>query len=289
MKIIASISRTNEILEKFNLRAKKGYGQNFLTDPRIVENIADKADCNDACVIEIGPGIGALTQMLALRAKHVLAYEIDTKLLDVLAYSLEGLDNIEIINEDFLNCDLAKVVKDLRAKYGRVVVCANLPYYITTPILFKLFESEQQVDKITVMMQKEVADRFSAKVNTKDYNALSVMSQYLYDVKTIIKVSRNVFNPKPNVDSAVVQFSNHDKIEVNDQNAFFALIKACFKQRRKTLYNNLKEYLKDVKVAENILNKCGLTNNVRAQELTLEQFIKLYEVYDYERKSLCED
>lgn len=289
MKIIASVARTNEILEKFDLRAKKGYGQNFLTDSRIVENIADKADCQDGCVIEIGPGIGALTQMLALRAKHVLAYEIDTKLLDVLAYSLSDLDNIEIINEDFLNCDLATNVKDLRARYGKVVVCANLPYYITTPILFKLFECEQQVDKITVMMQKEVADRFSAKVNSKDYNALSVMSQYLYDVKTIIKVSRNVFNPKPNVDSAVVQFAQHERIKVHDQKAFFALVKACFKQRRKTLYNNLREYLQDGQLAEKIIVESSLMNNVRAQELDLKQFIQLYEVYDHERKSLCKD
>ncbi len=289
MKIIASVARTNEILEKFDLRAKKGYGQNFLTDGRIVENIAEKADCQDGCVIEIGPGIGALTQMLALRAKHVLAYEIDTKLLDVLAYSLSDLDNIEIINEDFLNCDLATTVKDLRARYGKVVVCANLPYYITTPILFKLFECEQQVDKITVMMQKEVADRFSAKVNSKDYNALSVMSQYLYDVKTIIKVSRNVFNPKPNVDSAVVQFSQHERIKVNDQKAFFALVKACFKQRRKTLYNNLREYLQDGELAQKLINDSDLMSNVRAQELDLKQFIQLYEGYDHERKSLCKD
>ncbi|MCI5773748.1 MAG: 16S rRNA (adenine(1518)-N(6)/adenine(1519)-N(6))-dimethyltransferase RsmA [Erysipelotrichaceae bacterium] len=289
MKIIASVARTNEILEKFDLRAKKGYGQNFLTDSNIVANIADKADCQDGCVIEIGPGIGALTQMLAQRAKFVLAYEIDTKLLDVLAYSLADLDNVKIINEDFLNCELASVVKTLKEQYGKVVVCANLPYYITTPILFKLFECEQQVDKITVMMQKEVADRFSAKVNSKDYNALSVMSQYLYDVKTIIKVSRNVFNPKPNVDSAVVQFSQHQRPAINDQAAFFALVKASFKQRRKTLYNNLREYLQDGPLVEKILADCQLSNKARAQELSLEQFIQLYERYDHERKSVCKD
>lgn len=287
MKAIASVQRTNEILNKYGLRAKKGYGQNFIIDSNIVENIALKSECEDACVIEIGPGIGALTQMLCIHAKHVVAYEIDTKLLEVLSDTLSEYDNVEIINEDFLNVDLDSVVASLKKKYGRVVVCANLPYYITTPILFKIFEANNQVDCITVMMQKEVADRFSASVNSKDYNALSVISQYLYDIKTIIKISRNIFNPKPNVDSAVVQFKIHDRANISDVNAFFELVKACFKQRRKTIYNNLREYVNDSEVALRILDKTGISANTRAQQLSLDDFINLYGVFENERKGIC--
>ena len=287
MKAIASVQRTNEILNKYGLRAKKGYGQNFIIDSNIVENIALKSECENACVKEIGPGIGALTQMLCIHAKHVVAYEIDTKLLEVLSDTLSEYDNVEIINEDFLNVDLDSVVASLKKKYGRVVVCANLPYYITTPILFKIFEANNQVDCITVMMQKEVADRFSASVNSKDYNALSVISQYLYDIKTIIKISRNIFNPKPNVDSAVVQFKIHDRVDISDVNAFFELVKACFKQRRKTIYNNLREYVNDSEVALRILDKSGIGTNTRAQQLSLDDFINLYGVFEDERKGIC--
>ena len=273
MKAIASVQRTNEILNKYGLRAKKGYGQNFIIDSNIVENIALKSECENACVIEIGPGIGALTQMLCIHAKHVVAYEIDTKLLEVLSDTLSEYDNVEIINEDFLNVDLDSVVASLKKKYGRVVVCANLPYYITTPILFKIFEANNQVDCITVMMQKEVADRFSASVNSKDYNALSVISQYLYDIKTIIKISRNIFN--------------HDRVDISDVNAFFELVKACFKQRRKTIYNNLREYVNDSEVALRILDKSGISANTRAQQLSLDDFINLYGVFEDERKGIC--
>lgn len=286
MEIVATIKRTNEILEKFNLRAKKGFGQNFIIDPNIVENIAAKAKCDDACVIEIGPGIGALTQMLALRAKKVVAFEIDTQLLDVLAYSLDGLDNVEIINEDFLEVDLASYIAKLKEEYGKVVVCANLPYYITTPILFKIFECSERVDCITVMMQKEVADRFSASVNSKDYNALSVVTQYLYDTKTIMKISRNIFNPKPNVDSAIVQFKEDRQFVVDNQEAFFELVKGCFKQRRKTIYNNLRDYCQDGDLARRVLAKANILENKRAQELSLEMFKELYEVYKDERSSV---
>lgn len=286
MEIVATIKRTNEILEKFNLRAKKGFGQNFIIDPNIVENIAAKANCDDACVIEIGPGIGALTQMLALRAKKVVAFEIDTQLLDVLAYSLDGLDNVEIINEDFLEVDLESYIAKLKKEYGKVVVCANLPYYITTPILFKIFECRERVDCITVMMQKEVADRFSASVNSKDYNALSVVTQYLYDTKTIMKISRNIFNPKPNVDSAIVQFKEDRQFVVDNQEAFFELVKGCFKQRRKTIYNNLRDYCQDGELARSVLEKAHIAENKRAQELSLEVFKELYEVYKDERSSV---
>ncbi|MCF0108709.1 MAG: 16S rRNA (adenine(1518)-N(6)/adenine(1519)-N(6))-dimethyltransferase RsmA [Erysipelotrichaceae bacterium] len=276
-KPIATIARTNEICEKFGLFAKKGYGQNFIIEPGIVEKIAEKGNVTGNCVIEIGPGIGALTESLAKRAAHVCAYEVDARLPEVLAYSLAEYDNVEIILQDFLTCDLEGKVAELKKKYGKVVVCANLPYYITTPILFRIFESKADIESITVMVQKEVADRFAAVPRTKDYNALSVIVQYLYDVKMVMKIPRTIFNPKPNVDSAVIQFNQKERIPLKDQNAFFELVKGCFRQRRKTIYNNLRAYLNDGEKATAALEKCGIAPNARSEELSLEQFISLYE------------
>lgn len=277
-KAIATISKTNEILKQFSLYAKKNYGQNFIIDPSIVEKIANNASfTQEDAVIEIGPGIGALTEQLAKRAKAVYAFEIDERLLEVLTYSLKDYTNVTIIHQDFLLLDLKSFVDSLKENYRNIVVCANLPYYITTPILFKIFESKCNIPFITVMMQKEVADRFTASVNSESYNALSVMVQYLYDVKVVMKIPRTIFNPKPNVDSTVIQFiAKEIQHPVKDQQRFFDFIKACFKQRRKTLYNNLRAYLQgDV---EAYLTRCNLDVKIRGQQLTLQQFIELYEV-----------
>lgn len=278
--IIATPSKTKEILEKHNLYAKKNYGQNFLVESGIVEKIARSAMSENDCVVfEIGPGIGALTQFLSQYAKQVVSFEIDERLLPVLDDTLSNCDNVEIVHTDFLEVDLKKWVDSYREKGLDVVIAANLPYYITTPILFKIFESKADIKKITVMMQKEVADRFSAQVNTKDYNALSVITQYRTHVKSVMKVPRNVFNPKPNVDSAVVQFTFHHDYEVDDEEAFFALVKACFKQRRKTMLNNYGSFCADKEEARMHLQKAGILENARAESLTLEAFIKLYEVH----------
>lgn len=274
-KIIATPSNTKEILETYDLYAKKNYGQNFLVESQIVEKIARNAVPNDdTVVIEVGPGIGALTQFLAKYAKKVVAFEIDERLIPVLADTLQEEDNVEVIQEDFLNVDL----KEFVGKYGEVVVAANLPYYITTPILFKIFESNADIKQITVMMQKEVADRFGAEVNTKDYNALSIITQYNYEVKTIMKISKHVFNPKPNVDSAVVQFTYRPSNLVKDEQAYFQMVKACFKQRRKTILNNYGEYLKDKEKAKQNLDKAEIAYAARAESLPQEAFIRLYEV-----------
>lgn len=274
-KIIATPSNTKEILETYDLYAKKNYGQNFLVESQIVEKIARNAVPNDdTVVIEVGPGIGALTQFLAKYAKKVVAFEIDERLIPVLADTLQEEDNVEVIQEDFLNVDL----KEFVGKYGEVVVAANLPYYITTPILFKIFESNADIKQITVMMQKEVADRFGAEVNTKDYNALSIITQYNYEVKTIMKISKHVFNPKPNVDSAVVQFTYRPSNLVEDEQAYFQMVKACFKQRRKTILNNYGEYLKDKEKAKQNLDKAEIAYAARAESLPQEAFIRLYEV-----------
>lgn len=274
-KIIATPSNTKEILETYDLYAKKNYGQNFLVESQIVEKIARNAVPNeDTVVIEVGPGIGALTQFLAKYAKKVVAFEIDERLIPVLADTLQDEDNVEVVQEDFLNVDL----KEFVGKYGEVVVAANLPYYITTPILFKIFESNADIKQITVMMQKEVADRFGAEVNTKDYNALSIITQYNYEVKTIMKISKHVFNPKPNVDSAVVQFTYRPSNLVRDEQGFFQMVKACFKQRRKTILNNYGEYLKDKEKAKQNLDKAEIAYAARAESLPQEAFIRLYEV-----------
>ncbi len=288
MKTIATPSRTKEILEKFDLYAKKNYGQNFLIEQGIVRKIAQHAVISDHCVvIEIGPGIGALTQMLAEYAKHVIAFEIDERLPEVLAYSLQDCENVEVILKDFMEVDL----NEITAKYpdDDVVIAANLPYYITTPILFKIFESNADIKRITVMMQKEVAERFNATVNSKDYNALSVITQYLTNVRQVVKVPRNVFNPKPNVDSSVLQFEFKKKESDIREELFFPLVKACFKQRRKTILNNFGEWLNDKEKAKIYLKDVGIDENRRAESCTLDEFIALYRRIEHDHICICED
>lgn len=282
-KPIATPSRTKEILAVHDMFAKKNYGQNFLVDPSVVEKIARNAVISDHCVaIEIGPGIGALTQYLCEYAKKVVAFEIDERLPDVLADTLAEYDNFELVMLDFLNVDLKAYVDQYRSQGFDVIIAANLPYYITTPILFKIFESEADIAAITVMMQKEVADRFNAVVNTKDYNALSIVTQYRCHVKSVMKVPKNVFMPKPNVDSAVLQFSFKEKEADIDEESFFELVKGCFKQRRKTILNNYGDYMGDKQKAKSILLHAGIEENRRAESLTLEDFKKLYEVHIHE-------
>ena len=278
-KAIATPSRTKEILETYDLFTKKNYGQNFLIEPGIVEKIARSAVISDHCVvIEIGPGIGALTQQLAYLAQKVIAFEIDERLPKILRETLAEFDNVEIVNQDFLKVDIAAYVKSYTEQGYDVVVAANLPYYITTPILFQLFEAQAPIASITVMMQKEVADRFSAKPNSKDYNALSIITQYRCEVKPLMKVPSSVFQPKPAVDSAVVQFFLKKKQDQIEEEPFFAMIKGCFKQRRKTMLNNFGACLQDKEKAMQYLESAGIDAKCRAESLTLEQFIRLYEV-----------
>ena len=277
---ISTPSRTKEILETYGLKARKGYGQNFLVDPIIVERCALASHCEDA-VIEVGPGIGGLTEQLALHTKHVTAYEVDEDLIPVLKDTLKDYDNVEIILQDFLECDLDEKVKELQEKYGTVSVCANLPYYITTPVLFKLFEYGE-IPYITVMVQKEVGDRFAAKPKDPEYSALSVEAQFLYDVKKLFTVPGRSFNPSPNVDSVIVQFTRKENVpDTEEIREFYTMARACFKQRRKTLYNNLKEYLNDGEKASAVLEACGISPSARAQELDADQ---LYEIFRETKK-----
>lgn len=270
--MIASVSYVKNILERNDLRAKKKFGQNFLIDGNIVDKIARIACVDNCTVIEVGPGIGSLSELLLKYAKQVYAYEIDEDMYNILNTEFKERFQVELI--DFLDVDLTKVPY----RDERLCFASNLPYYVTTPILFKLFESDLKFEKITVMVQREVADRFKAKQGSEDYNALSIMVQYLYDVKLEMTISKSVFYPSPNVDSAVVSFT--PKIERNREfeQGFFEFVKICFAKRRKTLQNNLKELVASAEATE-IIAKAGLKPTVRAQELSLNEFIKLYEVY----------
>jgi len=274
-KPIASVSRTRQILNSRGLRARKNYGQNFLTDVSVVARAAEASHCQGA-VIEIGPGIGSLTEQLAARSRHVTAYEVDERLIPVLAEELAEYDNIEVILEDFLECDLNSKTEELLKEYGTVSVCANLPYYVTTPILFRLFEGPQEIEWITVMVQKEMADRFSAAPGSPEYSALSAECAYLYEVKKLFTVPPGAFSPAPKVDSAVIQF--HRRKNMRAEEGLFELIRACFQQRRKTLYNNLKEYTESGEKARRLLEKAELAEDVRAQSLAPEVFAQLYEL-----------
>ena len=276
-KFISTPSRTKEILEKYGIHAKKGFGQNFLVDPIIVERCAKEAHCEGA-VIEIGPGIGSLTEQLAIHSQKVVAYEIDESLPPILEDTLSAYDNVEVILQDFLKADVKEKVNELKEQYGQVTVCANLPYYITSPVLFKIFDIGDAIPYITVMMQKEVGDRFIAKPNDSEYGALSVEGQYLYDVKKLFTVPGRSFNPSPKVDSVIIQFSRKENVDLTiNLNDFFEFVRACFKQRRKTLYNNLKEYLKDSDKTKQVMESVNVPLGVRAQELDVDTLKRLYE------------
>ena len=266
--MIANINYVKEAMGE--LKAKKKYGQNFLIDANIVDKIAANA-CDIKCrTIEIGPGLGALTECLLKYSKAVDAYEIDKDMYDILTENLKD-ERLNVYLEDFLDSDLTKYEGE------EIRVCANLPYYVTTPILFKLFNSSLDISKITVMVQKEVADRFRAQRGSEDYNALTLIVQYLYDVTFEMNVSKNVFYPSPKVDSAVISFVPKRARNFAYEKELFDYFGKCFAKRRKTLHNNLKDIL-DEETIERIYERLDLKENVRAQELDLDTFIRMYEV-----------
>ena len=260
-------------MNKYGFNLKKMYGQNFIIDENTINNIVNLSGIDDnTLVIEIGPGAGSLTYKLSKDAKNVLCYEIDKSLKDLLESNLEDLDNVEIIYEDFLRKDVLIDIK--KYEYKKLYVVANLPYYVTTPIITKFINDKIPVDKIVIMVQKEVGNRFKAEPNTKEYNSLSIFLSYYFDIKKLMDVSRNVFIPKPNVDSIVLELKRKDKkYNVKDEGLFFKLVKDSFKQKRKTLKNNLINY--DLNKINEVLNKYGLTTNVRAEKLSIEQFVEI--------------
>lgn len=265
-----SPNKMKENLENNNFRFKKKFGQNFIVDKNIIESIIKKAKIDkETLVIEVGPGAGSLTSELGKIAKNVLAYEIDETVKPILEKNI--CNNTKIIYDDFLKRNIIEDIKEY--KYKKLYVVANLPYYITTPIIIKLIEDKLDIDKIVVMVQKEVGNRFKAKPNTKEYGSLSIFLNYYFNVEKVLDVSKNVFIPKPNVDSIVVSFTKKEKTPLKNEDIFFKLIRDSFKQKRKTLKNNLKDYNLDK--IEKVLNKHNLDLTVRAEALPIEIFIEI--------------
>ncbi len=265
-----SPKKMQDTLKKNDFNFKKKFGQNFIIDENIITNIVNKSEINkETLVIEVGPGAGSLTCGLANAAKSVLCYEIDTSLKQILNDNLSEHNNVDVIYEDFLKANISSDLS--KYKYNKLYVVANLPYYITTPIIVKLIEDNIKVDKIVIMVQKEVGDRFKANPGTKDYSSLSIFLKYYFDINKIMDVSKNVFLPKPNVDSIVVAFSKRkSKIYVKNEELFFKLVKDSFKQKRKTIRNNLNGYNLD-SISSTLL-KHGYDLSVRAEQLSIEIF-----------------
>lgn len=285
---IADYSVTRAVLERHGFTFKKSFGQNFLTDTNILQKIVDTAEIDKHVnVIEIGPGIGALTEFLAENAAEVMAFEIDERLMPILADTLQEFENVKIINEDILKLDLQARIKEFSNPELPIKVVANLPYYITTPILMHLIESRIPFSEFVVMMQREVADRISAQPNSKSYGSLSIAVQYYMTAKVAFIVPRTVFVPAPNVDSAILKMTRRDKpaVEVKDEPFFFKVSKASFTHRRKTLWNNLTSCFgksDEIKTRLEIaLNNADLSPNVRGEALDLQEFARLSDsLYD---------
>ena len=271
---------TIAVLQKYNFNFQKKFGQNFLIDTHVLEKIMDSAEITkEDCVLEIGPGIGTMTQYLAERAGHVVVVEIDKNLIPILEETLSAYDNVTIVNNDILKVDINKVVDELNDG-NPIKVVANLPYYITTPIIMGLFESHVPIKSITIMVQKEVADRMQVGPGTKDYGALSLAVQYYAKPRIVANVPPNCFIPRPNVGSAVIRLTRYEQppVEVADEKRMFALIRASFNQRRKTLVNgltNAPELGLSKETVTEALEKLGLSPTVRGETLTLEQFAEL--------------
>ena len=280
MSELSNFKNTQEIIRKHNFSIQKKYGQNFLIDEHVLNKIIAAAEFSkDDYVIEIGPGIGTMTERMAPECRHVTAIEIDKELIPILSETLSGFDNVDIINEDVLKVDLNKLIAE-RNDNKPVKVVANLPYYITTPIIMSLLENKIPIDTITVMVQKEVADRMMVGPGTKDYGALSLAVQYYAKPYIVANVPMNCFIPRPNVASAVIRLTCHKEppVTVKDEKLMFNLIRASFNQRRKTLINGISNFSGLSFTKEQVamaLNSIGLSENIRGEALDLEKFAKL--------------
>ena len=279
---IADYSVTRAVLERHEFTFKKSFGQNFLTDTNILQKIVDTAEIDkNVNVIEIGPGIGALTEFLAENAAEVMAFEIDDRLIPILADTLHHFDNVKVINEDILKSDLQSRIKEFANPDLPIKVIANLPYYITTPILMHLIESKIPFAEFVVMMQKEVADRISAEPNTKAYGSLSIAVQYYMTAKVAFVVPHTVFVPAPNVDSAILKMTRREQplVQVKDEDFFFRVSKISFVHRRKTLWNNLTSHFgraDETKAKlEQALEIAEIKPSIRGEALSIAEFAKL--------------
>jgi 16S rRNA (adenine1518-N6/adenine1519-N6)-dimethyltransferase len=278
-KDIATPVRTKDILKKYGFSFKKSLGQNFLIDTNILKKIVSFANLDEnSGAIEIGPGIGALTEQLARTSKKVVAFEIDQRLLPILNDTLSPYPNVKIIHNDVLEADVAEVITEEFNAINDIMVVANLPYYVTTPIIMKLLEEHLPIRGIVCMLQKEVADRISAKPGTKEYGSLSIAVQYYTEAETVMIVPKTVFVPQPNVDSAVIRLTVRERpaVTVTDETFFFQVTRASFAQRRKTLLNNLTSQLPDGKQKKEdilqALSASGIDPARRGETLSLKEF-----------------
>ncbi|OFK58225.1 16S rRNA (adenine(1518)-N(6)/adenine(1519)-N(6))-dimethyltransferase [Globicatella sp. HMSC072A10] len=280
---IATPTRTVDIMRRYDIKMKKSLGQNFLIEPQILDKMIETGQIDHhTTVVEIGPGIGALTEFLARSAKEVIAFEIDSRFVEILKETLSDYDNVTIHHQDILKVNFNDSIYQNLHDAERLVVVANLPYYITTPIIMNLIESNLKFDQLVMMMQKEVAERMTAVVNTKSYNSLTLAIQNTMDAEIAFIVPKSVFIPQPNVDSAVLSLTRleHPIAEVDNLEKFHHLIQICFVQRRKTIWNNLRNAAKDLDLSleqlETALDKAHIEKARRAESLTLEDYQRLY-------------
>ena len=278
MQNLTNISVVKDILSRHGFTFSKSLGQNFIVNPSVCPRIAEEGGASSGTgVIEIGTGVGVLTTELAKRADKVVAIEIDDRLIPVLSETLSDFDNVKIINEDVLKVDLNKVIEE-EFQGMDVYVCANLPYYITSPIIMSLLESRLNIRAITVMVQKEAATRLTAELGTRDVGAVTVAVRYYSEPKLLFNVSRGSFMPSPNVDSAVIRLDIKNEKKVDDEKHFFKVVRAAFSQRRKTLSNSLSSGLSmDKKVITEAIKSAGLSESIRPEQLSMEDFINIAE------------
>lgn len=275
---LSNINTIESLLKSAGFSFKKSLGQNFLIDSTVCPAMAEAACDKNTGVIEIGPGIGVLTKELSHTAKKVVSIELDERLKKILPKTLSDCNNVEIIYGDALKLDLRKIIEEKFSDCEKVCVCANLPYYITSPIVMALLENKLPIDSITVMVQREAAERLCAQVGSRDAGAVTVAVSYYAEKEILFHVGRESFMPSPNVDSAVIQLKilNNPPINVNDEKKFFALVKACFAQRRKTLVNTVSNTLGISKdTLRSALEKIGLSETVRGEQLTMEELAML--------------
>lgn len=282
-KDIATPTRTKALLNQYGFNFKKSLGQNFLIDVNIIHNIIHASDIDEQTgIIEVGPGMGSLTEQLAKSAKKVMAFEIDQRLIPVLKDTMGPYDNVTVINEDILKADIAHYITEHLTDCEKIMVVANLPYYITTPILLNLMQQKLPIDGYVVMMQKEVGERLNAQVGTKAYGSLSIVAQYYTETSKVLTVPKSVFLPPPNVDSIVVKLMKRPTpiVDIDDENKFFKMTKAAFSQRRKTINNNYQSLFVNGKVnKEKILEwleAAGIDPRRRGETLSIKEFANLY-------------
>ena len=288
MATLGNPKNTIEVLQKYNFNFQKKFGQNFLIDTRVLEEIIDAAEITkDDFVLEIGPGIGTMTQYLCEAAREVVAVEIDSNLIPILKDTLSAYDNVEVLNQDILKVDIASLAKE-RNNDRPIKVVANLPYYITTPIIMGLFESHVPIDSITIMVQKEGADRMQEGPGSKEYGALSLAVQYYAKREIGGNVPPSCFMPQPKVGSAVIRLTRHEQspVEVEDEKLMFQVIRASFNQRRKTLANGLNNFggfgLSKEEI-QTCIEELGVPVNIRGEALSLEQFAKLANIINHHK------